>query len=118
MKKAWSDVENWAKPEKLPFSIQWGAFRPAIRKEPKGVVLIIGPFNYPLWSTLTPLVRTLLVSDHDVYLVYITGRGHRCGMRYSHQAIGRYPCDMFFARRAYSEVHGLGFGSCGQWWYP
>ena len=30
--------------------------RPMIRKEPKGVVLIISPFNYPIFLTLGPLV--------------------------------------------------------------
>ena len=32
--------------------------RPLIRKEPKGVVLIISPFNFPVILTLGPLVCT------------------------------------------------------------
>ena len=32
--------------------------RPLIRKEPKGVVLIISPFNYPVFLSLGPLVCT------------------------------------------------------------
>lgn len=31
--------------------------RPVIYKVPKGVVLIISPFNYPIWLSLGPLVR-------------------------------------------------------------
>lgn len=31
--------------------------RAIIYKEAKGVVLVIGPFNYPLWLTIGPLVR-------------------------------------------------------------
>lgn len=30
--------------------------------EPKGVVLIISPFNYPYFLTLTPLVRRVVRS--------------------------------------------------------
>lgn len=33
--------------------------RPLIRKEPKGVVLIISPFNYPVMLALGPLVCTI-----------------------------------------------------------
>lgn len=32
--------------------------RPLIRKEPKGVVLIISPFNYPIFLALGPVVCT------------------------------------------------------------
>jgi acyl-CoA reductase-like NAD-dependent aldehyde dehydrogenase len=38
---------------------------PYIRREPKGVVLIIVPFNFPLFLTVSPLVRKLL--DHSVH---------------------------------------------------
>ncbi|KAG8679412.1 hypothetical protein FRC08_016992, partial [Ceratobasidium sp. 394] len=40
-------VDKWAKPESAPFSLNFAAMKPVIRKEPKGVVLIISPFNYP-----------------------------------------------------------------------
>ena len=56
IKTAYSSVENWAKPEKPPFSLNFAAMRPVIYKEAKGVVLIISPFNYPLWLTIVPLV--------------------------------------------------------------
>lgn len=52
------NVEKWSKPTRPPFSINFFAMRPLIRKEPKGVVLIISPFNYPLFLALTPLVCT------------------------------------------------------------
>jgi aldehyde dehydrogenase (NAD+) len=49
-------VEKWAKPEKPPFSITWTPFRPTVAKEPKGTVLIINPFNYPVWLNFVQLV--------------------------------------------------------------
>lgn len=53
---AYHEVEKWAKTEKSKFSLNFWAMGPAIRKEPKGTVLIIGPFNAPIWSLLIPLV--------------------------------------------------------------
>ena len=54
------NVEKWNKPTRPPFSINFFAMRPLIRKEPKGVVLIISPFNYPVFLTLGPLVYAFL----------------------------------------------------------
>jgi aldehyde dehydrogenase (NAD+) len=50
-------VDSWSKPSKPPFSINFAAMRPLIRKEAKGTILVISPFNYPMWLTLGPLVR-------------------------------------------------------------
>jgi acyl-CoA reductase-like NAD-dependent aldehyde dehydrogenase len=55
-KIAYDRVDKWARTEKAPFNITFAAFRPVIRKEPKGVVLSISPFNYPVWLTLSPVV--------------------------------------------------------------
>ncbi|KAG8920442.1 hypothetical protein FRC01_000746 [Tulasnella sp. 417] len=46
------NFETWAKPEKPGFNLKFGAFGPVIRRVPKGVVLVVGPFNFPLFSTL------------------------------------------------------------------
>ncbi|KII87684.1 hypothetical protein PLICRDRAFT_141625 [Plicaturopsis crispa FD-325 SS-3] len=58
-KTAYENVEKWAKSEKPPFSFNFFAMRPLIRKEPKGVVLIISPFNYPLWLSIGPIAGAL-----------------------------------------------------------
>ena len=57
LKEAYDNVEKWASPEKAPFSWLWFATSPHVRNEPKGVVLLISPFNYPLYLSLAPLVR-------------------------------------------------------------
>ena len=59
IKKQYDNVEKWAKPDKPPFDFTWTAFRRAIAKEPKGTVLIINPFNYPVWVNFVPLVSIL-----------------------------------------------------------
>ncbi|KAG8945726.1 hypothetical protein FRC04_000585 [Tulasnella sp. 424] len=50
--EAYKSVDKWTKPEKAPFDLQWFPLGPKIYKSPKGVVLIIGPFNYPLVCTI------------------------------------------------------------------
>lgn len=52
------NVEKWSKPTRPPFNVNFFPMRPLIRKEPKGVVLIISPFNYPIFLTLGPAVCT------------------------------------------------------------
>lgn len=61
VKYAYDMVSKWSKTEAAPFSMNWYAMKPQIRKEPKGVVLIISPFNYPLWCLLGPFVRLIPV---------------------------------------------------------
>jgi acyl-CoA reductase-like NAD-dependent aldehyde dehydrogenase len=61
-KIAYDRVDKWARTEKVPFNITFAAFRPVIRKEPKGVVLSISPFNYPVLLALGPVVCSFLSS--------------------------------------------------------
>ncbi len=54
------NLEKWAKdetPEDIPLMNH--LMRPRIRKEPLGCVLIIGPFNFPINLTLSPLVGAI-----------------------------------------------------------
>ncbi|KAF8878155.1 NAD-aldehyde dehydrogenase [Gymnopilus junonius] len=53
------NVDKWAKPVKPPFNLTFGPMRRVIRKEAKGTVLIIAPFNYPVWLTLGPLAGAI-----------------------------------------------------------
>ncbi|KAH9048419.1 NAD-aldehyde dehydrogenase [Lactarius hengduanensis] len=60
---AYHKVAKWSKPERAPWSLNWFATKPTIRKEPKGVVLIISPFNYPVWLLLRPLVAAIAAGN-------------------------------------------------------
>jgi aldehyde dehydrogenase (NAD+) len=62
-KTCYDNVEKWAKPESPPFSLNFTPMRPVIRKEAKGVVLIISPFNYPLWLTLSPAAGAIAAGN-------------------------------------------------------
>ena len=50
------NLSSWAKTETSPFDFNWFAMRPRAHKLPKGVVLVITPFNYPVWLVVEPLV--------------------------------------------------------------
>ncbi|KAJ7598905.1 NAD-aldehyde dehydrogenase [Mycena floridula] len=60
---AYQQLEKWAKPETPPFSINSAPMRPVIYKEPKGVILIISPFNYPVWLTFGPMISAIAAGN-------------------------------------------------------
>ncbi|KAJ7461546.1 NAD-aldehyde dehydrogenase [Mycena latifolia] len=60
---AYKNVESWAKPEKPALSVNFMFMRPVTYKEPKGVVLIISPFNYPLWLCIAPLAGAIAAGN-------------------------------------------------------
>ena len=43
-----------------PMSYNWFAMRPTTRKEPKGTVLVISPFNFPVFLGIGHFVRIFL----------------------------------------------------------
>ncbi|KAL1730895.1 Aldehyde/histidinol dehydrogenase [Schizophyllum commune] len=53
------NLSSWAKSETSPFDFNWFAMRPRAHKLPKGVVLVITPFNYPVWLVVEPLIGAL-----------------------------------------------------------
>ena len=62
IKHTYTHLDQWTKPEKAPFSLNWSAMRPVVYKEPKGVVLIISPFNYPVFLCIPVLVGQAYIS--------------------------------------------------------
>ncbi|KAI0052155.1 NAD-aldehyde dehydrogenase [Auriscalpium vulgare] len=59
VKSIYDSVAKWAKPEYPAWSFNWFAMKPTLRKEPKGVALIIGPFNYPIWCVINPMAGAI-----------------------------------------------------------
>ena len=56
-------LRRWMKPEKVGTNLLNFPGRSFIYKEPLGVVLIIGPWNYPLQLLLTPLVGAIAAGN-------------------------------------------------------
>jgi acyl-CoA reductase-like NAD-dependent aldehyde dehydrogenase len=58
----YDNVENWSKPEGIPFTMKYFLANPTVRKESKGIVVVIVPFNYPLWNMASPVVSMTLLT--------------------------------------------------------
>ncbi|KAL8730947.1 MAG: hypothetical protein Q9166_003737 [cf. Caloplaca sp. 2 TL-2023] len=57
------NFEDWLKPESPTIPEMFQAYEPAIHKEPKGVVLIIAPWNYPVILLLLPLLGAIAAGN-------------------------------------------------------
>ena len=56
-----SMLDRWTKDEKVSFGSPWGSN--VIRHEPKGVVLVIAPWNFPFDLALGPMVAVLAAGN-------------------------------------------------------
>lgn len=56
-------LKSWVKPKKVPTSIDQFPASASIYPEPKGVVLIIGPWNYPFQLMISPLVGAIAAGN-------------------------------------------------------
>lgn len=56
-------LRNWVKPESVATNLLNQPSRSKIYKEPLGVVLIIGPWNYPLQLLFTPLIGAIAAGN-------------------------------------------------------
>jgi aldehyde dehydrogenase (NAD+) len=56
---AYNNVDNWAKDIKPATTFAFQMMNPCIKPSPKGVVLIISPFNFPINLCFMPLVGAI-----------------------------------------------------------
>jgi len=56
-------LSRWMKPRKVGTPMLLAGTRSEVRYEPKGVVLIIAPWNYPFQLTLSPLVAAVAAGN-------------------------------------------------------
>lgn len=63
IKDALLHLPRWMKPKKVPTPIGLLGSAGTIQFEPKGVVLIISPWNYPIYLTLGPLVSAIAAGN-------------------------------------------------------
>ncbi|WLT33430.1 aldehyde dehydrogenase family protein [Geothrix sp. PMB-07] len=63
IKDALRHLPRWMKPWKVATPVGFFGAASSIRHEPKGVVLIISPWNYPIYLTLGPLVSALAAGN-------------------------------------------------------
>ena len=58
---ALKNLDRWARDERLPWGSPWA--KSVVRREPKGVVLLISPWNFPIELVLNPLVGILAAGN-------------------------------------------------------
>lgn len=63
VKYAIKHLKSWVKPKKVSTSIDQFPASAQIRPEPLGVVLIIGPWNYPFQLMISPLVGAIAAGN-------------------------------------------------------
>ncbi|MEZ2322188.1 MAG: aldehyde dehydrogenase [Microcoleus sp.] len=63
VKYAIKNLKSWVKPRKVPTSIDQFPASARIFPEPLGVVLIIGPWNYPFQLMISPLVGAIAAGN-------------------------------------------------------
>jgi aldehyde dehydrogenase (NAD+) len=56
-------LDGWMKPEKVAVPVKQQPGRARIHRDPRGVVLIIGPWNYPVQLLLAPLVGAIAAGN-------------------------------------------------------
>ncbi len=63
IKDALRHLPRWMKPRKVPTPMGLLGSAGTLRYEPRGVVLIISPWNYPIYLTLGPLVSAIAAGN-------------------------------------------------------
>jgi aldehyde dehydrogenase (NAD+) len=66
LKHARANLEAWMKPQPVPGSLSMFGATAEVRFEPKGVVLILSPWNYPFQLTIAPLVAALAAGNRCI----------------------------------------------------
>jgi coniferyl-aldehyde dehydrogenase len=57
------NLSKWMRPERRPVSVLFATGSNRIVPQPKGVVGIVSPWNYPLFLTLSPLISVLAAGN-------------------------------------------------------
>ncbi|GAA5822468.1 hypothetical protein JCM10212_000551 [Sporobolomyces blumeae] len=57
--EVYDHVDKWAKPKRVSTVAMWKMSKPTVYHEPKGVVLILGTWNYPITLLLVPLLGAI-----------------------------------------------------------
>src|SRR5574340_329609 len=63
LKHAIARVKGWMRPQRVSTPMLLAGTRSEIRYEPKGVVLILAPWNYPADLVLTPLIAAVAAGN-------------------------------------------------------
>ncbi|POY72202.1 hypothetical protein BMF94_4778 [Rhodotorula taiwanensis] len=57
--EVYDHLDKWSKPVRVKTTFAWKGVKPTVYQEPKGVVLVIGTWNYPITLLLIPLLGAI-----------------------------------------------------------
>jgi acyl-CoA reductase-like NAD-dependent aldehyde dehydrogenase len=57
------DMDSWLEPETVSVPEPFQYWQPTVHKQPKGTILIIAPWNYPICLTMLPLVAAIAAGN-------------------------------------------------------
>lgn len=66
LKQARANLASWMKPTTVATPLSLFGSKAEIRYEPKGVVLILSPWNYPVFLTIPPLIAALAAGNRVI----------------------------------------------------
>ncbi len=66
LKFARKNLARWMRPKGVSTPLPLFGARSEIRHEPKGVVLILSPWNYPIYLTLAPLIAAIAAGNRAI----------------------------------------------------
>ena len=66
LKTARANLASWMKPTTVATPLSLFGSKAEIRYEPKGVVLILSPWNYPVFLTIPPLIAALAAGNRVI----------------------------------------------------
>ncbi len=66
LKYARAKLASWAKPQKVDTPLMVFGSHAELRYEPKGVVLVLSPWNYPVYLTLAPLIAAIAAGNRVI----------------------------------------------------
>lgn len=98
IRHAQKNLKKWMKPQKVKSPISTFPAKSYIQYDPKGIVLIIGPWNYPFQLLMAPLVGALAA-------------GNRCILKPSELALNTANlveklCSQYFPKEIISVIQG------------
>lgn len=66
LKFARAKLASWAKPQRVDTPLVVFGSHSEIRYEPKGVVLVLSPWNYPVYLTMAPLIAAIAAGNRVI----------------------------------------------------
>lgn len=69
--EAYNNIDKWARKKKKWGGLVWSLHNPTEYKEPKGTVLVLGPWNFAITVQVGPLIYAIAAGNTVILKVSI-----------------------------------------------